>query len=649
MPSARAISPSGDFMGDDGQWSTFAVQVGSNNQLVKVLPATSGSSLWVINPQGCPQPTDQTLYTTPDNCNETRGGIFVYEESNTFDRILSPSNQPYLGLPFDSLSALNYSGNAVVGQDSFCFGTECNDAPLLKDQIVASYAAKVPWLGVIGISGRPEHVRTTQDQDKSALQTLKDDGAIAGLYYGYQAGAYYRNDPQQFASLTLGGYDSLRGSPEAGLRFPFNSQNSDRDLQVSIQSITIGSGSTSTKVDGLGIASMINSLVPEIWLPPAACKSFEDAFGIQWNDTSQTYFVSEAQHDTMRNLNKSVEFVLGVSPTEPPNVTVTLPYAAFDQYLEFPNAGLSAVQGQNNTQVLYFPLKQASSPDQYFLGRTFLQEAYLMVDYDKQEFFVSQANFPNPPSQTKLVNAGGSGGGGSSALSTGAIAGIAVGAAALILIVAAIFFWRWRRNRRIRKLKAELQVASRGSIGGTTIQDEDQHNIEFFKPSSPAEEEVKPELDGSSAIPAGFVQYGRHELASNGSVRRTSQQSGLSRGTISPISGRMPSHARNLSYGSSNGQPSPSAGDSPSPGQGAWGASPHGSPDPEMREVRHQSGGQWYFELPANPRSSQSPRPALDVIQSANAAPAQPVEVRADPRSPTEPDSASRFREDLRE
>ncbi|KXS99113.1 hypothetical protein AC578_3516 [Pseudocercospora eumusae] len=634
MPSARAMSPSGNFTGNDGQWSTFPVQVGSNKQIVKVLPATSGSSLWVIDPRGCPQPTDPTLYTTPDNCGDTRGGIFVLEESNTFDRILSQSGDPYLGLPFNSLSALNYSGYAAVGRDSVCFGTECNDAPLLKDQIVASYADKFPWLGVIGISGRPEHVRATQDQDKSALQTLKDDGAIAGLYYGYQAGAYYR---QQYASLTLGGYDSLRGSPHTGLRFPFNSQNSDRDLQVAIQSITIGSGSTSTEVDGLGIHSMINSLVPEIWLPPAACKSFEDAFGIQWNNTSQAYIVSEAQHDTMRNLNKSVQFVLGVNSTAPEIVTVTLPYAAFDQYLGFPNAGLSAEQGANNTRVLYFPLKQASSPDQYFLGRTFLQEAYLMVDYDNQQFFVSQANFPDPPSQTKLVTASGIDGGGG--LSTGAIAGIAVGAAALILIVAAILFWRWRRSRKIRKLRAELQVTSRGSIGGTTIQEDDPHNIEFFKPTSPAEEEVKPELDGSSAIPAGFVQYGRHELASNGSVRRTSQQSGLSRGTISPISGRMPSHARNLSYGSSNGQPSPSAGDSPSPGQGAWGASPRVSPDPEMSEVRHQSGGQWYFELPVNPRS---PRPALDVIQSANAPPADPVEVRANPRSPTEPDSASR-------
>lgn len=275
---------------------------------------------------------------------------------------------------------------------------------------------------------------------------------------------------------------------------------------------------------------------------------------------------------------------------------------------------------------------------------------YLTVDYGNGSgvFYVSQAKTPGG-SDTDLVCLGCEGDSSKSGLSTGAIAGIAVAAAVVILMIAAYFFWRWKKKRDIRKLRAELQVTSRGSIGGTTIQDDDPHNIEFFKPTSPAEEEVKPELDGSSAIPAGFVQYGRHELASNGSVRRTSQQSGLSRGTISPISGRMPSHARNLSYGSSNGQPSPSAGDSPSPGQGAWGASPHGSPDPEMREVRHQSGGQWYFELPANPRSPQSPRPALDVIQSTNAAPAEPVEVRADPRSPTEPDSASRFREDLRE
>lgn len=328
-----------------------------------------------MHPQGCPQPTDPSLYTTPDNCNDTRGGIFDYNESHSFDRILSDSGQPYLRLPFEAIAALGYSGTAVVGQDSYCFGTECNDAPRLSNQIVAAYPDPFPWLGAIGISGRPEHVRSTNDVDESALESLKSQGAIASLYYGYQAGAYYRDNPKQFASLTLGGYDSLRGSPDTGVRFPMNTQDSDHDLQVTIQSITIGDGSASTSVQGLGIASMINSLVPEIWLPKEACRSFEEAFGIEWNSTVGAYIVSDAQHNNMTYQNKTITFALAVSSDSSETVQIQLPYKAFDQYLQFPYANLTADQGESDTKVLYFPLKQAADPTQYFLGRTFLQEA----------------------------------------------------------------------------------------------------------------------------------------------------------------------------------------------------------------------------------------------------------------------------------
>lgn len=256
-----------------------------------------------------------------------------------------------------------------------------------------------------------------------------------------------------------------------------------------------------------------------------------------------------------------------------------------------------------------------------------------MVNYDRQEFFVSPATFPDPPVETRLVTIGADGNHVHSGLSTGAIAGIAVGAAALMLIIAAVFFWRWRKNRKVQKLRSEL--TSRASIGGTTIQEEDtHHNMEFFKPVGGAEEEIKPELDGHSAIPAGFVQYGRHELASNGSFRRTSQQSGLSRATVSPIDQRMPGHARNLSYGSSNGQPSPNPGDSPLPGQ--WSPPSRPSPGTDMGEFRHTSGGQWYFELPSNPRSPQVVQPEEDEIRRSSVAQIEPVEARADPRSPVD-------------
>lgn len=62
-----------------------------------------------------------------------------------------------------------------------------------------------------------------------------------------------------------------------------------------------------------------------------------------------------------------------------PGFNVTLPYAAFDLTAEYPLVSNSS---------RYFPLQRAANDTQYTLGRTFLQEAYLVVDYERSNFSV---------------------------------------------------------------------------------------------------------------------------------------------------------------------------------------------------------------------------------------------------------------------
>ncbi|RAL66809.1 hypothetical protein DID88_007592 [Monilinia fructigena] len=65
-------------------------------------------------------------------------------------------------------------------------------------------------------------------------------------------------------------------------------------------------------------------------------------------------------------------------------VNITLPYAAFDWWAEYPLV-------QNATR--YFPLKRASDSSQITLGRVFLQEAYLIADYERSQFSIHQRNW----------------------------------------------------------------------------------------------------------------------------------------------------------------------------------------------------------------------------------------------------------------
>ncbi|KAL9011179.1 MAG: hypothetical protein Q9173_003953 [Seirophora scorigena] len=96
-----------------------------------------------------------------------------------------------------------------------------------------------------------------------------------------------------------------------------------------------------------------------IWLPFEACKVFEKVFGIAFDETSGLYCTATAN--------------------------ITLPYAGFDLQLSlYPNAPNAS---------RYFPLRRAANESQYTLGRTFLQEIYLIADYERSQFSISQCRF----------------------------------------------------------------------------------------------------------------------------------------------------------------------------------------------------------------------------------------------------------------
>ena len=154
---------------------------------------------------------------------------------------------------------------------------------------------------------------------------------------------------------------------------------------VGIMSIT-ATGTLNNNVTLLSndIAALVDTTLPFIWLPPSACQTFEQAFGLVWNDSNQFYVVNDTIHQQLLKQKPTVTFELGDSTLGKASVNITLPYAAFDLQASspiFPN-------GTN-----YFPLRRASSPSQYTLGRAFFQEAYLLVDYEQSNFSISQGLF----------------------------------------------------------------------------------------------------------------------------------------------------------------------------------------------------------------------------------------------------------------
>jgi hypothetical protein len=291
---------------------------------------------------------------------------------------------------------------------------------------------------------------------------LFNQNSIPSLSYSYTAGAQYALGGV-LGSLILGGYDESLYIPNE-LSFDFDNDQT-RDLTVGLQGITTSTAQGEISLlPTLGLY-LIDSTISQIYLPADACAVFEKTFGLVL-DSSGYYLINNTQHASLLALNPNITFTLGTSTSSPETINITLPYASFDLNLTYPiiPSNSSTISASSNT-TRYFPLIQATNSSQYTLGRTFLQEAYLTVDYSRSNFSVSQRQFSSntpshivditPPNSTTTSAATPSSSTSTSSkktksISAGTIAGICVGALALCVLAASAFYiWRHHRTPKI--------------------------------------------------------------------------------------------------------------------------------------------------------------------------------------------------------
>ena len=332
------------------------------------------------------------------------------------------------------------------------------------------------------------------------------------------------------ATLTLGGYDQSRFAPN-NISFNF-APDISRDLVVGLQSIQFtDQKSTKDLLPGGGIFTFIDSTIPHIWLPFDACQAFEKAFGITYDTTTDLYLVSDSQHNALKAQNASVAFLLGNDVRGGQTVNITLPYSSFDLQLTQYYPGI-------NQTTQYFPLRRAANDSQFTLGRTFLQEAYITVDYERLNFSVSSALFRNNVPEQIIgipsINSTNSTGPGnnitkvpqdpapSQKLSAGATAGIIIAAVALCALILGGAFWYYRRRKALKAKdndassdKAEMDGATPPPVGELY----DEHGIK----------KSQTELQGSdpnlASTEKGSPQFEMH--GSQGGVEMAGSEGGV--------------------------------------------------------------------------------------------------------------------------
>jgi hypothetical protein len=241
------------------------------------------------------------------------------------------------------------------------------------------------------------------------------------------------------------------------------SPDNERDLVVGVAGL---SANTTDKTDinllqRDGLTMFIDSTVAELYLPVEICKAFEDAFGLQYDSKTDLYLVNDTLHQSLLAQNPSFTFTLGQKQRTDASVRITLPYAALDLEASPPYRGL-----QRKTR--YFPIRRGNGTDQWVLGRTFLQEAYLTVDWERHNFSVSAVDWTlgkerqlnaivSPRYATVIGNSGRK----NASPSTRMIIGLAVGVGLTIaLILMAVGWWLWRRRHqhRLAAMKAQYEA-----------------------------------------------------------------------------------------------------------------------------------------------------------------------------------------------
>jgi hypothetical protein len=372
---------------------------------------------------------------------------------------------------------------------------------------------------------------------------------------------------------------------------PFAADDS-RALTVGVQSIIatgVRNGTVSfTSNPSSGFLALIDSTVTQMWLPKDICDQFATQLGLEYDNSTNYYVINQTNHENLVNQNPSFTFKIGqTSYDNGQSVSIVFPYTAFDLQVGWPIY---------SSTVNYFPIRQANQ-SQFTLGRAFLQQAHITVDYGRQNFSVSQAIFPaaNAASSLVTINQVSNGSSSGHKISGGVIAGIAVAAVAGIglLILALVLFWRRRKQGPKKNKASELDATSNSDFAakhGLLEADGDQvmemsGEQEVYKPrlAELASPPVIYEMEGDS----GTHNQGNGVSPAETGRTLTPQTASSNRGStpFSPVSGRF------SGYGS---QPSPLRSDN----------SPHGTQPSPIRQDNLLSAPQ--------PSSPSQPSPLTD-------------------------------------
>lgn len=451
-PAPFAFAPSQLWHGNDGNWSSFDVRVGNPEQNFRVLPSAAIGDLIVPHAVGCSTDDgdlpDCALLRGVSDTNKLPG--FTPNLSTTWQQ----EGDGYFQMRLDH--NLGYDDSALYGRDTVGLLLQHSGGPTLQNRTVGAVRQMPFFVGYFGLAPLATNFTNFNEPQPSYLTTLKNNLTIPSLSYAYNAGAYYSKStqallktmliviesPKVFGSLTLGGYDEARFEPN-NFTFTFNPDET-QPTSLKLQRIAAErtfNGSAVLLQDETYVN--IDFTMPYLWLPGDVCDNIASLFRLRYDNLTELYLVDDAIHADLLTRSPTFTFSFGSSSDDSQLLNIELPYAAFNLQASWPI--------YNDTKN-YFPIRRAANETQFTLGRAFMQEAYMIVDFERGNFSLHQATFP-PSNVQKIVAIAAKDAqtdNEKDGLSKGSIAGIATGSfifAALLILLTTLLIRRHKLQR----------------------------------------------------------------------------------------------------------------------------------------------------------------------------------------------------------
>jgi Eukaryotic aspartyl protease len=306
----------------------------------------------------------------------------------------------------------------------------------------------------------------------------------------YHLGRQGASARQARASLIYGGYDaSLRKDNDVD--FKMGSSENGRDLSVWVKSINVRGNGTDPNyrvpISSSPFNAVVDSSVSPFFLPQAICDGFSKYLQLKYNSTLDTYLINETDHTRIENDSPSMEITISPDPLSGKEITLLIPYASLELRLtkEYPNASQWS---------RYFPLRPTNNPSQYTLGRVFLQETYLIANYELRNFSIAAREYetekqriipirdPSRPYTDEVSNA--------------ATYGLIAGGCALAGLLILLLVWRCQKRRHRRDVEADASVTGKTELDSTrTIYELDKGNEVFELTGKPSRvEAINPDM-----------------------------------------------------------------------------------------------------------------------------------------------------------